>query len=164
MDKHHNHHNNAGFMFGLIAGVALTLLLVTKKGRRILKVLTDEGMDKFGEWEDIIHDVKDALGEDDEMLDGDDYVEKQSFEHQRKESKKKEEPTIEKKESLWPGETVETPQKEVIKQHEASTVHQTTETPVETYTETPQPSTQTHVPVSRIRTTTRRFFRGVPRR
>lgn len=52
MDKHHNNSGN-GFLFGILIGVLITLLFTTKKGRRILKQVTDEGMDKITNLEDL---------------------------------------------------------------------------------------------------------------
>lgn len=59
--EHHkkDHHRESGghfngFLFGIIVGVALTLLFTTKKGRRILRSLTEEGLDKVNKWEDLI--------------------------------------------------------------------------------------------------------------
>ncbi|HUD44946.1 MAG TPA: YtxH domain-containing protein [Patescibacteria group bacterium] len=49
-----------GFLWGLIVGVALTLLFTTKKGRQILRSLTDEGLSKFSEVEDILHAMEEA--------------------------------------------------------------------------------------------------------
>lgn len=50
--------NNAaignGFFFGIVVGVALTLLFTTKKGRKILRMLIDEGADKLTEIEDLL--------------------------------------------------------------------------------------------------------------
>lgn len=60
-------------MFGLISGVIITLLFTTKKGRKILQVLTDEGFDKLGKWEGIVKDVTSALNES-EKIDTDDYM------------------------------------------------------------------------------------------
>jgi gas vesicle protein len=52
----HQHHQGGlnGFIFGVLIGVAITLLFTTKKGRRLLKALTDEGLDKVSKWEDLL--------------------------------------------------------------------------------------------------------------
>ena len=42
-------HFAQGFFLGLVFGVGLTLLLVTKKGRKILRTLADEGWENFTE-------------------------------------------------------------------------------------------------------------------
>ncbi len=54
-----------GFVLGLVVGVLITLLFTTKKGRQILQTLTEEGMNKFNEVEDIIR----AMEEDGEIVD-----------------------------------------------------------------------------------------------
>lgn len=63
------------FLLGVLIGVAITLLFTTKKGRRILKTLTDEGMDKISKWEDILYKAQtQPMEEAGEMMDGEDYV------------------------------------------------------------------------------------------
>lgn len=52
---------SSGFLFGLLVGVALTLLFTTKKGRRILKALTDEGMHKLSQWEDLVEKLPENM-------------------------------------------------------------------------------------------------------
>ncbi len=54
MEQNRNSSSTNSFLLGLIVGVLLTLLLVTKKGRMILKTLTDEGMGKIEDLEKII--------------------------------------------------------------------------------------------------------------
>lgn len=43
-----------GFLLGIIIGALITLFLVTKKGRVLLKRLSDEGLDIFEELEEIL--------------------------------------------------------------------------------------------------------------
>lgn len=80
MEHDRRHDQNSGnslhtFLLGVLIGVAITLLFTTKKGRRILKTLTDEGMDKISKWEDILYKAQTQPVEDaDEMMDGEDYV------------------------------------------------------------------------------------------
>ena|SRR3990167_4205819 len=90
-NKHHPHHGNNGFILGVIVGVALTLLFVTKRGRKILKIITDEGQEKFSDLEEILKEKKDSakqsidsakegiqsiasIVEDPEGIMGDDYI------------------------------------------------------------------------------------------
>ena len=55
-NKEKNHHSSLnGFIFGVLIGVVITLLITTKKGRRILRSLTDEGLEKVSRWEDLIN-------------------------------------------------------------------------------------------------------------
>lgn len=42
------------FFLGILIGVIITLLLTTKKGRRILEILIDEGVEKMTKWEDVM--------------------------------------------------------------------------------------------------------------
>lgn len=80
-NNHQEHQGNAlnGFTIGVVVGVALTLLLTTKKGRRILKMLTDQGMDQIEKWEQTIKTktepvVEDIVDEVDEIMEGHDYM------------------------------------------------------------------------------------------
>jgi len=54
-----------GFFLGLIVGVVVTLLFTTRKGRQIVRTLTEEGLHKFSEVEDILHAMEDEAGYDD---------------------------------------------------------------------------------------------------
>lgn len=47
-----------GFVLGLVLGVLITLLLTTKRGRKIIKLLTEEGMEKFSELEMLWEEAK----------------------------------------------------------------------------------------------------------
>jgi len=69
----HNDENvkSSGFIVGFILGVAAALLLNSKKGRKILKLLMDQGIERLGNWEDVIKDVIEA---DDDIIEGDDFV------------------------------------------------------------------------------------------
>jgi hypothetical protein len=49
-----------GLLFGAILGGAAVFLLGTKKGNRVLKVLTEEGMAQFN---DILDDIEEARNE-----------------------------------------------------------------------------------------------------
>lgn len=63
MDKNHGKHNSNGFFLGLLLGAGIALLLSTKKGRNILKELTENGIDAL---EDVVApgELKDLLKED----------------------------------------------------------------------------------------------------
>jgi len=71
MNNNNQHHSNSfanGFLFGLIIGAAAVFLLATKKGRKILKLISVEGLDSLtniveeytsdAEKEDIEEDVQ----------------------------------------------------------------------------------------------------------
>lgn len=81
-----------GFLFGLIVGVLLTLLFTTKKGRQILHTLTEEGMNKFSNVEDILHAM-----EEEDVYDDVDEVQANEFvnetEKETMEQHQAEEPT-----------------------------------------------------------------------
>lgn len=51
--KHHGFFNN-GFILGIIIGVCVTLLFTTKRGKRILSLLTEEGLQRFTDLERIL--------------------------------------------------------------------------------------------------------------
>ena len=52
------HKGNSGFgngvVVGVVMGVILTLLFTTKKGRKILRILSEEGFEKVKKWETIL--------------------------------------------------------------------------------------------------------------
>lgn len=60
-----------GFMWGMAVGALLVLLFTTKKGRKILKVLSEEGFEKMKHWEGKIEDLDLS---DDEIEEGEDYL------------------------------------------------------------------------------------------
>ncbi|MBI5045019.1 MAG: hypothetical protein HZC02_03770 [Candidatus Levybacteria bacterium] len=61
------------FLFGILFGVFVTLLFTTKKGKRVLKAITDEGVERFSRWEDMISAVEQEM--DNANLDDDEIVE-----------------------------------------------------------------------------------------
>lgn len=71
MEREQKGHNN--FLLGLIVGSVLTLLFTTKKGRKILKTIVDEGLDKYSGWKDIVNETFDEYDADN--LEGEDYIE-----------------------------------------------------------------------------------------
>ncbi len=48
-----------GFLIGAIIGGALVFLLGTKKGKNLLKTITEEGLEVFSGFEDFIEDEAD---------------------------------------------------------------------------------------------------------
>lgn len=46
-----------GFLLGVLVGVLVTLLFTTKKGRMLLKTLTDEGLNKVSFLEDLLNET-----------------------------------------------------------------------------------------------------------
>ena len=54
MNNHHDHHNHHPstqlFLPGVIVGAGLMFLLGTKKGREVLKVLMEEGVDRVSDY------------------------------------------------------------------------------------------------------------------
>lgn len=66
MENHHNHHSNGfmnGFLFGAIIGAALVFFLFTDKGKKLLKTITEEGMEEFSNLKDL---VEDEMNDEDE--------------------------------------------------------------------------------------------------
>ena len=63
MEKRNNNHTEGGgmngFFLGLLMGAGLTLLFTTKKGKRIVKTLTEEGLEDLSKLQDIIDTLKD---------------------------------------------------------------------------------------------------------
>ncbi|HSW48360.1 MAG TPA: YtxH domain-containing protein [Candidatus Saccharimonadales bacterium] len=72
-DKHdHNYAPSNGFLMGVVVGGIVTLLFTTKKGREIVKDLTDKGLEKLNDFEKSIEATKEEY---EEIIDGDDYIE-----------------------------------------------------------------------------------------
>lgn len=73
MEHHHDKKGSGGgingFLLGVIVGVVVTLLFTTKKGRHIIKTLTDEGMNKFSELEELMQDMKEYDEEEEGEVD-----------------------------------------------------------------------------------------------
>lgn len=55
----------SAFVFGILVGSLVTLLFTTKKGRKILRVITDEGVERFTKWEDMISAVEQEMDNED---------------------------------------------------------------------------------------------------
>lgn len=98
MEHEQKHGINNGFLLGLVLGVVITLLLTTKRGRKIIKLLTEEGMEKFSEletlWEEATEktpeeprsfSVEENNQDDEEMLESqEEHVEKKEVKTQTK--------------------------------------------------------------------------------
>ncbi len=64
MDNQQHHHGNGfmnGFLLGAIVGAAVVFFLFTDKGKKLLKTITEEGIEGFADLQDI---VGEELGED----------------------------------------------------------------------------------------------------
>lgn len=73
MEHRNNNGNGSGFLLGVLVGVIITLLFTTKKGREIVKDLTEKGLDKFS----TLQDVLEGNFEDEEFDDTNDYVQEE---------------------------------------------------------------------------------------
>lgn len=69
-DENYRNYGGSGFLIGVVLGGILTLLFTTKKGREILKDLTEKGLEKFSEIQDSLDDVTVV-----EEVDEEDYLE-----------------------------------------------------------------------------------------
>jgi gas vesicle protein len=63
MENKRNHFID-GLLLGTVVGGAAFFLLGTKKGREILKIVKEEGRERFGSFDDIIKDCKELVGGD----------------------------------------------------------------------------------------------------
>src|SRR5882762_8460619 len=69
MDKHHKHHDHAhsgggfsnGFLLGSLIGGGLVFLLGTKKGKEVLKTLTENGFEGVSELKDLLNEEEDSI-------------------------------------------------------------------------------------------------------
>lgn len=75
-EKQQHHHNGlgSGFALGVVVGVIVTLLFTTKKGREVVKELTERGLDKFSDLEKRLQETEEDLEAAEYLEDEDDYV------------------------------------------------------------------------------------------
>lgn len=144
MEKHHHEKSgNSSFIIGFILGMAAALLLSTKKGRKILKILLDQGLDKLGNWESLIKDTleteKDYIDEDD------DVVPSVNVQSRKEELKEKTTNSVKINENTKPEDEQNTHIREVVGSDQA--------------VDTPEATT-----VTKMKTATRRFFRGIKKK
>lgn len=66
MLEEHNDAPRHGFIFGVLVGILVALLFITKKGRNLLKVVTAEGKRKIANWDDLIEILQNEVGSDEE--------------------------------------------------------------------------------------------------
>lgn len=140
MSNFDNKNRHSGFFIGFIIGVASALLLNTKKGKKILNVLIDQGIDRISNWEEV---VKTVLEEDEEFINGDDYTASSG-------NKEKSQKKIEKNEK-------ETPEGESHIRSEDKSAPSLQEVLKEM--RKPDP-----VAVEKVKSATRRFFRGIKKK
>lgn len=149
--EHKQHHGNGGFLLGILIGVAITLLFTTKRGRRVLKTLTDEGMDKIGSLEELFE--KKMREEEIDDMGLSDYDAK---------------PTV----TTHPAPThthyesahTHPAHHEPVQHVHTEPLHSHTE-PLQHVHDEPFMHVEPEVPsYERVATTGRRFFRGVPKR
>lgn len=55
--KQHGGGLSTGFLLGVIVGVIVTLLLTTKRGKKILNIITKEGLHKLSDFEGVFDDM-----------------------------------------------------------------------------------------------------------
>lgn len=71
MDKNNNSNiTGNGFLMGVIVGAVGTLLFTTKKGREIVREITDKGLEKFSDFEIALEDNAQEL----EGIESGDYI------------------------------------------------------------------------------------------
>src|SRR5947209_2623694 len=77
MDKEHryHHHNNGnfsnGFLLGALVGGGLVFLLGTQKGKQVLKMLTENGIEGVSELRDLLNEDEDNEIVDEYIQDAD---------------------------------------------------------------------------------------------
>jgi len=69
MDKNHHEggHFTNGFLFGLIIGAAIVFFLFTDKGKKLLKTITEEGIESFSDLKELVGEEMDDDEENEEM-------------------------------------------------------------------------------------------------
>lgn len=97
---------NSGFIVGFLLGIIITLLLTTKRGREILRRLTDKATEKFATLEDILQATEEGIDEADQNI-FEDEPEPMAASHQK--TQVSSEAKIEKKEAEAQMETKPSP-------------------------------------------------------
>lgn len=72
-NQHKEHHGGGfanGFLLGVIVGAAVVFLLATKKGKRILKMLTENGFEGVAELTDMFADDEEEMEEEEYTAEG----------------------------------------------------------------------------------------------
>ncbi|MGH7245472.1 MAG: hypothetical protein ACREGI_00895 [Candidatus Levyibacteriota bacterium] len=72
MDKENNHHHSGhafmnGLLLGAVIGGGLVFLLGTKKGKKVLKIITEEGLEGVSELKELIENQDEEYEEEDEV-------------------------------------------------------------------------------------------------
>lgn len=63
-NKQHSSNFGTAFVIGLLVGVGLALLFATKRGRKLLRMFTEEGMDNIPALKKYFHSAVDEFSED----------------------------------------------------------------------------------------------------
>lgn len=150
------------FVFGILVGVAITLLLTTKKGRKLLKILTEEGAEKITKWEEMLQAAQEEAVEEDfaaeeEMVEATgeavEYVEPEERQVEDRPSEEKQE------DEKQPEEIV--PQKTFEKIEPVVVPEVKKEPEPKKAANHPQEKSEKEEPKEDKPKTSRRFFRGV---
>lgn len=144
MDRRSSHSGVNTFFFGILVGVALTLLITTKKGRKILKTLVEEGTDRISRWEEMLKELEESAVE--EPID-EDEAEEEEEEEQEYVQPTERESVLE--ESPVPVQTFEKIEKVVEVKEEKKPEEKKKEDVKEAKTE------------SKPKSSSRRFFKGI---
>lgn len=74
--EQHSGHGHSTFISGILVGILLALLFTTKRGRKLLSIITDEGIGKFNKWEDLLEmlesQIQGEITPDEESVMGED--------------------------------------------------------------------------------------------
>jgi hypothetical protein len=73
-NKHSHGSGNSGFFLGFLLGVVVTLLFTTKRGRSIVRLLTEEGAKKIDSWKDVLEATEEEFFEDEGLIDDEPLV------------------------------------------------------------------------------------------
>ena len=67
--RRHGHGFLTGFIFGALIGGVVVFLLATKKGRKIMKIISEEGLDRVSKFEGKVEEYIDDDYSDDVVED-----------------------------------------------------------------------------------------------
>lgn len=146
-----------GLVIGLVVGAGFTLLLTTKKGKRILKAINEEGLDSVTSLDDLYQKFEKAVQSDTNDDEADEVIETNEEYPRKKIFLAHDEQT-----SAKLAEVQERLDKEIedVSESVASTyVAYADETDIREEEDDIEEK-----PIVSIKPTRRRFFRGIPRR
>jgi hypothetical protein len=161
-----------GFLIGLIVGAGLVYLLTTKKGKKILKSLSEDGLDKITNLDELMKRFEKVTEEvtsgDEEDEPGSDYVPAKpvllATETTEPDAVRAEQPAEKKTVTLPPIQINTTGDEKKQTAADADEPEPTFEEVLSKITVDDDENMDEEETITKVKPTRRRFFRGIPKR